>query len=254
MFIILSSLFTFSTSTQAKVIMQEKGTVTIPAWETIDDDLFIASENVIIEGRVTGDVYVGTGNLTLNGATIGDSLIVGAGNVTIDATSKIGGSLIVGAGNLNNSAPVGRNIMAGAGTMYLDSKVGKEARLGAGTIELGPNSSIAGNLTYALGEEESSLNQNPSSTVEGTVSRYAPPVDARRGQDQVRQFGIYAHRGWLVISFLASLLLGFLLLRLFPKTSLGLSQTVEGSLMPSLGIGFLIIIFSFPVALVLALH
>jgi carbonic anhydrase/acetyltransferase-like protein (isoleucine patch superfamily) len=274
LFIILVALFTLPAPVSAKVIMQEKGTVTIPASEIVDDDLFVGAENFELLGTVTGDVFVGagsvriggnikgglfvgTGDLNLTGATIGNALVVGAGNVNIDKTSKIGGSLIVGAGTLRNYAPVSRNVMAGAGTIYLGNKVGKEARLGGGNIELGQDSSIAGNLTYALGEESTSITQDPEAVIGGTITRYIPPVDARRDMTRARQdfgkFGAVAHRGWLIISFLGSLLVGFILLKLFSKTMLGLATQVSTHLMPSMGIGFLIIVFALPVFLVLAL-
>lgn len=258
----------------AKVIIQEQGSVVIPATETIDDDLFVAAESLSIDGTITGDVFVGagtvrisgdikgglfvgTGDLILTGATVRNSVVAGAGNVIIDSTSQIGGSLVTGTGNLKNYAPVGRNLMVGAGTIYLDSKVGKEARLGGGVIDLGPNSRIGGNLTYALGEDSSTLTQSPTSTVAGTISRFTPPSDARRDMDKVKEdfakFGLVAHRGWLAISFLGYLLLGALLLRLFPKSGMGLAQTVENSLLRSLGIGFLIVIFVLLIMLVLAI-
>lgn len=268
------SMLIFAPSALAKVIMQEQGNVDIASSQVIDDDLFIAAESFSLDGTVTGDVYVGagtvrisgdikgsliagTGDLVLMGANIGNSVIAGSGNVTIDSSSKIGGSLIAGTGNLKNSAPIGRNLMVGAGTIYLDSKVGKEARLGGGVIDLGPNTAIAGDLTYALGEDESKLTQSPTSTVAGTISRYTAPADAKRDMDKAKEdmgkFGLVASRGWLMISFLGSLLLGALLLKLFPKSSLGLSQIVEQSLGRSLGIGFLIIVFALPVMLVLAI-
>lgn len=273
-FYILCSMFIFSTPVSAKVIIQEQGTVVIPATEVVDDDLFVGAESVTIDGTVTGDVFVGagtvqisgdikgglfvgTGDLVLNGATVVNSVIAGAGNVTIDSTSKIGGSLIAGTGNFKNYAPVGRNLMVGAGTIYQDSKVGKEARLGGGTITLGGGTKIAGNLTYALGEEGEKLSQDPSATIAGTVSRYTPPSDAKRDMAKAKEdfgkFSLVAHRGWLIISFLGSLLIGFILLRLMPKTLLGLATQVNSKLLSSLGIGFLIIVFAAPVLLVLAL-
>ncbi|MFZ2199846.1 MAG: hypothetical protein WAV40_03605, partial [Microgenomates group bacterium] len=251
------SLISYVQPVSAKVMFQEQGAITIPANQTIDDDLFIAGESVAISGNIKGDVFVGTGNLTLTHAIIEGSLIVGAGNVTIDKDSKIGGSLIVGAGNLTSSAPVGRNVMAGAGSIYLNSKVGKEARLGAGNIELGPLTSVTGDLTYALGEDTSTIKQDPSSTISGSVTRYTPPVASKQELDKAKQdlsrFGTVARSGWLLISFIGSLLVGFLILKLFPKTSQGLASQVSTSLMPSLGIGFLIIVASVPVFLVLCL-
>jgi hypothetical protein len=208
-------------------------------------------------GVIGGDLYLGAGDVALTKVTVGGNVIIGAGNVVIDKDSKIGGSLIAGAGSVRNSAPIGRSAMIGAGSLYLDNKVGKEARLGGGEIELGPLTSIAGNLTYALGEDQSSLKQDPASTIAGTVSRYTPPVDAKqdmaKAKEDFAKFGIVARNGWLMISFLGSMLVGFLLLKLFPKTSLALSTMVSKSLLPSLGTGFLIVVTVIPVFLVLAL-
>lgn len=257
-FVIMLSLALtmFVQPASAKVIIQEKGTLIIPSTEVIDDDLFVAAENVIIEGKITGDVYVGTGNLTLTGATIGDSLVVGAGSVSIDKDSKIGGSLIAGSGDLKNYAPVGRNVMVGAGAVVLDSKIGKEARVGGGEITLGSNTKIAGNFTYVLPEDENTLTQDPQTTVGGTTSRYTPPVnqgEMAKSKEDMRKFGMVASRGWMLISFVGSLLVGFLLLKLFPKTSLGLANQIKSDLLRNLGMGFLIIVLTVPVLLVLTL-
>lgn len=285
------SVFAFPTQALAKVMYEEKGSVTVAKTETVDDDLFIGADSVTIDGNVlgsvfagtanyvqsgsikgdlvlgtgnamitgsvTGDIYLGAGDVTLTKANIGGNIIAGAGNLTIDKDSKIGGSLITGAGNLKNYASVGRSVMAGAGVMLLDGKVGKEVRVGGGEIALGPNANIAGNFAYALGEEESNLTQDPKAVVGGSTSRYMPPAQAKADMDKAREdmnkFGMVASRGWLVISFIGSLLLGFLLLKLFPKTSMGLSTQIKSDLLRSLGIGFLIVVFALPVLLVLSL-
>lgn len=293
-FVLLSLLalaLFFPTQASAKVMMQEKGTINIGASETIDDDLFVGAENIDFTGTVTGsvfagsgmadiggnikgdlvlgtgkanlsgviggDLYLGAGDVVLTKVVVGGNVIVGAGNVLIDKESKIGGSLIAGAGSVRNSASIGRSAMVGAGDLFLNSKVGKEARLGGGNIELGSLASISGNLTYALSEDSSTLRQDPDSTVAGTISRYMPPVDAKKDMYKAKadfaKFGLVARNGWLMISFLGSLLVGFLLLKLFPRTSLGLSSQLSNSLLPSFGAGFLIIIASVPVFLVLAL-
>ena len=274
MFFIFCSLFLFATPASAKVMYQEQGTLTISATETIDDDLFITSESVSIDGTVTGDVFVGagtvsvsgnikgglfvgTGDLSLSGATIGNSLIVGAGNVMIDKDSKIGGSLIAGAGNLKNSASIGRSAIIGAGTLYLDNKVGKEARLGAGSIELGPKAAITGDLIYSLGDETANLNQNPSSTVAGTTTRFTQPESAKKDMAKAKEdfgkLGQVMSGGWLMISFLGSLLIGFFLLKLFPKTMHNLSTQLLSNLGGTVGTGLLITLLALPIFLVLAL-
>lgn len=257
---------------EAKVIMQEKGNVTIPSGETIDDDLFVAAETVEINGTVNGDVYagagtlriggtikgalvVGAGDLTLTKANIANSLIVGAGNVTIDEASKIGGSLISGTGDIKNSGAVGRNVMIGAGSIYLNGPIGKEARIGAGTIELGSKFKLNGDLTYTLGDEGSVLTQDEAAVVSGEINRFTPPekskAEMNKAKEDLRKLGMLASRGWLLFSFLSSLLIGFIFIKLFPKTMAGLASIVSSSPMRSLGIGLLIIVVTIPVLLAL---
>jgi uncharacterized Tic20 family protein len=290
-FYILCSMFIFTTPALAKVMYEEKGSVVISNTETVDDDLFVGAEsvtidgnvlgsvfvgtgryaqsgsikgdlvlgteNAIISGSVGGDIYVGAGSVTISNAKIGGNIIAGAGTITIDKESQIGGSLIAGSGDLKNAAPVGRNVVVGASTVYLDSKVGKEVRVGGGDIALGPNANIAGNLTYAFDEESDNVAQDPKAVVAGTTSRYTPPQQVQdemnKSREDMRKFGMAANRGWLLISFIGSLLVGFLLLKLLPKTSLGLSNQVKDGLLHSIGIGFLIVVFAIPVLLVLAL-
>ena len=242
LFAILCSSFIFSTPALAKVMYQEKGSVVVSKTETVDDDLFIGAEsatidgnvlgsvfagtakyvqsgnikgdlvlgtgNAMISGVVGGDIYLGAGDVTLSKVVVSGNVIAGAGNITIDKDSKIGGSLIAGSGNLKNFAPVGRSVMLGAGTVMLDSKVGKEARIGGGEITLGSNTNIAGNFTYALGEEKSNLTQDPKAIIGGETSRYTPPVQAKDDVEKARadayKIGHMAGRGWLLISFIGS--------------------------------------------------
>lgn len=285
------SLITFVSPVFAKVMIEEKGNVVISKSEIIDDDLFIGAENVTIEGDILGsafvgagqyiqtgnikgdlvlgtgnaqvsglvggDIYLGAGDVSISKLTVVGNVIVGSGSLAIDKDSKINGSLIVGSGNLKNYAPVGRNVIAGAQNILLDSKVGKEVRVGGSNITLGSSTNIAGNLTYALGEDDSNLTQDPKAVIGGAIFHYIPPVNPQaetaKFKEDMRKFGMVASRGWLVISFVGSLLLSFLLLKLFPKTSLGLSTQIKNDLLRSLGIGFLIVVFAFPVLLVLSL-
>jgi cytoskeletal protein CcmA (bactofilin family) len=271
LFILFISVFALPAPVSAKVMMQEKGNITIPSGETIDDDLFVAAETVEINGTVNGDVYagagtvriggtikgalvVGTGDLTLTKATIANSLIVGAGNVTIDDASKIGGSLISGAGDIKNSGVVVRNVMIGAGSIYLNGPIGKEARLGAGTIELGSKFKLNGDLTYALGDESSVLTQNETAAISGETSRFTPPEKSKAEMDKAREdlraFGKVIGTFWMIFSFVSSLLFGLLLLRFLPKTMDGIANIIGANASKSLGIGLLIVVLAVPTLLV----
>ena len=263
---VLLSFFLVS-PVQAKIISKEKGTVTVAAGEVINDDLFIGAESVDIAGTVNGDIYVGAGTVNFNGrvtgdlvvgagtviidkAVIGDSLIVGAGTVTIDDQSRIGGSLLVGTGTLDNQARVGRNVMVGAGTIKLNAPVGGEARLGTGTLSLGPKTVINGDLSYTSEE----LNQDEKAVIKGTVSRYEIPESKKWDKGAVKQNMLKAWRvaqfGLTAFSFLGALIVGLVMLWILAKPTQAIGDKIVAQFGSSLGWGF-VLLFITPPALML---
>lgn len=261
---LLLSIFVVSPAL-AKVMVQEKGTLNIPAEEVIDDDLFIGAESVNIAGTINGDIYVGAGTVNFSGqvlgdlvvgagtvtisqAIIGDTLIVGAGTVTIDEDSLIGGSLIAGTGTLNNDAPIGRNLMIGGGTISLNAPVGGEVMMAGGNLTLGPNTMIEGDLTYAA----ESLNQDELVTIGGKVTKYDAPKDWDRKETprKMAAFGLAGKAGLTVLSYLSALIVGLVLLWLMPKHAQGIADTIHSKFVPSLGWGFLLLLVT-PLALLL---
>lgn len=82
---------------------------TIPAGQTIEDDVFIGADNVLVEGDVTGDLFAVGGNIRING-TVGGSLF--AAGQTISVNGEVQGStyLAGSAANLGGSSQVGRNV------------------------------------------------------------------------------------------------------------------------------------------------
>lgn len=256
---------------QAKVITQEKGLVTIPAGEIINDDLFVMAESVDISGTIYGDIYVGAGTVNFNGqvsgdfvvgagtvsinqATIGDSLIIGAGTVMIDEKSKINGSLLVGAGTLSNQAPVGRNFMAGAGNIKLNALVGGEARLGSSSLTLGPKTIILGDLTYATDKE---LNQAETALVKGKVTQYQTPevkrIDDQKIKTQMVKALFVAKTGLHVLSFFGALLTGLIVLWLFKAPVMAIAEKINLRFLPSLGWGLVMLFVIPPTLFLLAL-
>lgn len=282
-------LFVFVPSTQAKVVFQEKGSVAISSKEIVNDDLYISSESVEILGTINGDVYVGGGvvkidgkingdliiaggtitisgkikddvyigggNVTVSKASIGDSLLVGSGTLNIDKDSSIGGSLLTGSGMVTNNAKVGRNFFAGAGSVALDSLVGGEARIAAGEINISDKTIISKDLYYLLGEDgKSELVLPQNAKVLGTIKKVETPAgmnpEVNRSKEEFKNMFGYAQGGMLLISFLGSLLVGVLAIKMYAKKAEELSNQVQGSVFSNLGIGFLILILTIPLAIV----
>ncbi|MFZ6030025.1 MAG: hypothetical protein ACOYYS_20105 [Chloroflexota bacterium] len=136
--------------------------------EVIDDDLFIAGnevivdgtingdlvaggETVIINGKVTGNVFAAGSSVTINGE-VGYALLAAGSAVTLgpdariqynaytagasvesQAGSQIGGSLLIGAGQGLVSGQVTKDLLAGSSRLRLEGTVGRNAKIAVDT-------------------------------------------------------------------------------------------------------------------------
>jgi hypothetical protein len=279
------ALFTFVPNSYAKVMVQEKGTVTISSNEVVNDDLYIAAENievlgtvngdvyvaggqvkvdgkingdlivgggtVTISGKIKDDVYVGGGNITIQKSSIGDSLVVVGGSLTVDKNSTIGGSLMSGTGMVDNNANVGRNLFVGAGSVSVNSKVGGEARIGAGEIKIGEETSINKDLYYTLGDGNSEIVIPATAKVLGNVHKVEPvKPDVKIDNKNRYQAAKYAKGGLLAISFFGALLVGIIAIKLASKEIEKIANRVKESVLTNVGAGFLILTLTVPLSLV----
>jgi hypothetical protein len=112
-----------------------------------------------------------------------------------------------------------------------------------------------GNLTYAFGDAQSDLIASSESSVSGETSRFVESDKVRgdvdKARDDLSRFGKVFGMGWLIFSFLGSVVVGLLFVTIFPLTMLGVSQLASSSLGKSLGIGALITLAMFPLTLAL---
>jgi len=255
--------------------------VTLPAGETINRDFFAFGERVEISGTVNGDVYTAGGivivdgkingdllaaggTLTISGdvsqdvraaggqvtisGKIGRNLTVGGGNVDITDSAKIGGSLVAGAGNINIAAPIVKDARLGGGNVTLSSSVGGNLDASVGSLRITSKASVDGNLTY-WSTEDASI--DPAASISGEVVKHF--IDQVK-PSPAKTLGILAGINIFLtlISAISTLVLGLLLIKLFP----GYTQSVVNKLRKrpwaSLGFGFLGVIV-IPVVFVLLL-
>lgn len=220
--------------------------ITLPAGETIDDDLAAAGGTVTIAGRVAGDVYalgrtvVVTGiidgdliaaaeQVTVDGSVLGDvraggsqvwvngqvgkNVSAAGQRVTVSSSGRIGGSVLGGAETLSTFGQIGRGLTVGAGTAQIGGPVGGRVRADVGTLTLGPEARIGGGLDYRA-QNEASL---PPGTVAGPITFTQAERDDEDDEDEDRPSllnGLFDVGGliWLV----GSALLGALAIRSFP--------------------------------------
>ncbi|MBX3049851.1 MAG: hypothetical protein KF753_00180 [Caldilineaceae bacterium] len=174
----------------------------LPADQVINDDLYVGSGEIYIDGTVKGDVYAAGGYIEINGVVEGDLVAVGGGIVI---RGQVLDDVRVGGGGIEVTGIVGDDLIAAGGggqgmtfpmpfggrTIEPGIRIGSEAQVGGDSVILGGggriDGHIAGDLIAMMGTVEllgqvdgnadmqvGSLRVDEGSRVAGTL-RYSSP-------------------------------------------------------------------------------
>lgn len=208
------------------------GNVVVGPDETVSN-IDAVTGSIVIEGTVTGDVSGVAGDVVIDG-TVEGNVNVAAGDITI--RGEVQGDLSAATGNLNigPDARIGGDVNTGAGAVTIRGTVDGDARIGAETITLGDGASIGGSLTY-----DGELRGDADSVVAGDVTR-----DRSIGVGLFGDVQPFVQWVFTVNVFLINLLLGALLVGLFPRFSDGVAARARESPLWSglAGLGVLIVV------------
>ena len=278
-FVILAS-FLFVLALAFPVLAQDKSKenfrqgelVTLPAGETVNRDFFAFGERVEISGTVNGDVYAGGGivivdgkvngdllaaggTLTISGSVsqdarlgggqititgkIGRNLTIGGGNVELTDSARVNGSLVAGAGNLNLAAPVQGSARIGAGNLTISNRINGDVDAGIGTLRLTSKARVNGNLTY-WSDKDASI--DPAAKVGGEVTRNTPAEGFRPAPSKIWGIPTGAGLFFKIISIISTLIIGLLIILLFPRFSQKAADNITRRPWPSVGFGLLALV------------
>jgi len=282
----LISLVVLSFVYPVKVLAQDSNTkipkiVTLSADEIINHDYFAAGEKVEIYGTVNGDVYVAGGQITIDGTINGDLLAAGGtiningkisqnvrivggqisinadigknvslagGNIQIDSSTKIPGNLVIGAGTINIMAPVGKEVNLAGGDVTIGNEVKGDTQAAVGDLRLTPKAHLFGNLTY-WSQNKASIDE--SAKVDGNISQTIPPQIQKPNEQSIRSvfrgFKLFAE----IFSFISTLVIGLLIVLLFPKFTVDTANLIDNKTFLSLGIGLAALIITPILAIIL---
>jgi cytoskeletal protein CcmA (bactofilin family) len=269
------------TSPVAAGEFRSEQSVTIGAGETIDDDLYVAAGTVTIDGTVNGDATIAGGTVNVSGTVTG-SLNVGGG--TVDVTGDVTGAIRVSAGTVRISGSVGRDVVAfggtvtiasdaevagdvagGVGQLVIDGTIGGDVHAGAGTMQVtgtidGSIEARVGDLTIASGAvvggdvaytSTREANIAEDAQVGGDVTREEPAEGSggSGGESIIPDNPVITYLGVL----LGMLLLGWSMLALRPRLTLGSADTLRTSPLLTAGVGLGALIGQFVLIAILAL-
>jgi hypothetical protein len=115
----------------------------VPAGQTVDDDLFLTGQNVVMAGTVNGTLFVSGESINISGTVNGD-VFAGGRIVVIEKSATITGNLFVGAAQIRVNGEVGGTIFGGSALMVLEdqSLVGRNVFYGGFSYEMAKNSMV----------------------------------------------------------------------------------------------------------------
>ena len=192
------------------------GNVSIPG--KVGRDLWVAGGEITVGDSVGEDVRAAGGQVSLSGP-IGGDLMCFAGNTVADSGCKVAGKVLISTGDLTWAGEAGKDLEANAGVITLKGVVHGNANLSGADIVVGPGAVIEGDLIYTSAAE---AKISPQAVVKGKTDHRLPPERAHKPKKHFPLSAILKILTFWAWS-LGSLLLGSLLLNLFP----GMGQRIE---------------------------
>ncbi len=172
---VLLTLLIFSFATPALAFDGRGGdTVTVPANEVVNDDLYVAGETITIDGTVKGDVVAFGQTIIINGTVEGDLIAAGKEviiNGTVQDDARIAGAIlfvgenakvgsdIIGAGaslEAQKGSSIGQDVVFAGGQALLAGEITRNVNASTGGLEL--RGTIGGDVQADVGDDEDGYN------------------------------------------------------------------------------------------------
>ena len=221
---------------------------------TVNGDAYVAGGIINIEGEINGDLIAAGGTVNLKGNVRNDARIAGGeiivssqidgnltalgGSVNITSGANVGGSLVSGSGNLSVFAPIRKGLTVGSGNVILGNSIGGDILAGVGQLTLSPNAKVSGNLTY-WSDQDAQIQQGAQ--ILGETTHNIPPKPQK---DQPKKILGSIAITFKIISFISTLIIGFLLIKFLPVFTKQTTEVINKRFLASLGIGFLTVVLT----------
>ncbi|MFA6106116.1 MAG: hypothetical protein WC745_00360 [Patescibacteria group bacterium] len=214
---------------------------------TVDGSVFCAGQNINLNGKVAGSARMAASTININGE-IGQNANAFAASISVSEKSKIGWDMFMGAAGANLSGEIGGDLHGGGANISLNSKVGKNVNLALGekkdtSFTIGDKAQIGGDLTYRSGEDAEISGQ----------AKIAGETIRKEFTAGIKKSGPAARAGMIVFSIFSSLIIGLVLVSVFRKNIIVVTDIMLDKIAASIGVGFLALVLAPFVFVILAI-
>jgi cytoskeletal protein CcmA (bactofilin family) len=252
-------------------------TVTVPAGETVEGDLYVAGSSIVIDGTVNGDVFAAGQTLTINGkvnggvslagqtiilngdvsngariagqsitinSNIGRDLVVFGTDLSISSKSVINGDLMLGINNANINAFIKGNIKGGGTDITISNAVGGSVELKVNNLTLVSGAKIQGDMTYTA---KKLVEIQSGASVLGTTT-HKQPEPRKSALPVLAGISIV----WHILGFVMILIIGIILILLASGKTNEMSNAIKEKPWQSLVWGAVILCLT-PIAAIIVM-
>jgi len=262
--------------------VREGDTITIASGEVVNDDLYIAGGDIVIDGTVNGDVFAVARSITINGRVnggvsfggqtatingeitnslrfggqsiivngiIGRDLVVGSSQLSVSSTGQIDGDLVFGAATVRVDGSIGDSILGGAGEVTLANNVGGDIILSVDRLTITSGADIQGNIKYTSPNKASIQS---GSKIGGDISHLIPERPEKAEMAKGIMAGIVGAAVWKILFYAMIFIIGLIIILIAKKRITLMQSAIQKRPWQTLGWGTLILIAT-PIAAVIVM-
>lgn len=202
----------------------------------VSGDIFVAGGQVDFSGQVDGDLRIIGGEVKITGDVIGDLLIIG-GNVFVSDKSTLLNDVLLIGGEINFESDSNKRLKVVSGKVLINGNINGESEITTQSLEIGPNSKIDGNFSYYSPQK---FTQKEGSEILATVNYNK--INTIQNTGIIKQTVVNFLNFWLLLRFITTLIIAFILVYVFRVFSVGVNNLVTSSFWKSLLAGFITMI------------
>jgi len=210
----------------------------------VGGDALATGGTVDVRGEVNEDVYAAGGDVRIE-ALIGGNLRAAGGSVSLEPAGRVEGNATLAGGNVDVYGRVGGGLQAFGGRIRIDGEVAGDVEAASDNVRVGPGARIGGKLVYR--------GPGTPEVAEGAVIAGGIEKQRRAWREISPEsgFGRVVAGVMRALWFAGVLVLGVLLVAVFPGFSRESAATVHNDPVASLGVGVALLIAMPVVAVVL---
>jgi len=210
----------------------------------VGGDALVTGGTVDVRGEIDEDVYAAGGDVRVE-ATVRGNLRAAGGSVSLEPTGHVEGNATLAGGNVDVYGRVGGGLQAFGGRIRIDGEVSGDVEVASDNVRVGPGARIGGRLLYR--------GPGMPEVADGAVIAGGVEKQRRAWKDISPESGIgrVASGVMRALWFTGVLLLGVLLVVVFPNFSWEAAATVRSDALASTGLGLALLVAVPVVAVVL---